>query len=657
MHVIGTAGHVDHGKSTLVHALTGIDPDRLREEKEREMTIDLGFAWLTLPNGESVGVVDVPGHRDFIENMLAGVGGIDAALFIVAADEGVMPQTREHLAILDLLGVDRGIVALTKLDMAESEEWVELVAADVSETLEGTALEGAHIIPVSARTGKGLDELTTALQEMLSQVEPRRDRGRPRLPVDRVFSISGFGTVVTGTLADGCFEVGQEVEILPQGLKARVRGLQTHKQKVERVSPGSRVAMNLTGVGKADLKRGDVVTTPGWLRPTVLVDVQLRYLPDTLRLPFDSAQGKGSGQAQRPLRHNTQIKFFSGAAETPARVRILGQETLPPGQTGWAQLRLQEPITLVKGDRFIVRRPSPPTTVGGGVVVDPNPGRRHRRFRPEVLDRLETLAQGSPAEILLQALERQGPTLVRDLLSASGLGDAAPDALAQLLNDPATSSGQGGEAVLLGPQTSIQYPVPSNQLLAARSWWLAWVEQLSSDLSAYHKQFPLRVGMGREALRSKLKLDPKVFNASLARAVTEGLIVDEGATVRLPSHEVQFSPDQQRQVDALLARFRSQPYTTPSVKESVAAVGEEVLGVLVGRGDLVQVSPEVLFLPQTYEEVVTRIRAHIEREGSITLAQTRDMLKTSRKYAQGLLEHLDETGVTKRVGDERVLRP
>ncbi len=644
MYVIGTAGHVDHGKSTLVHALTGIDPDRLREEKEREMTIDLGFAWLTLPNGEPVGVVDVPGHRDFIENMLAGVGGIDAALFVVAADEGVMPQTREHLAILDLLGVATGIVALTKLDvlgsMAESEEWVELVAADVAETLEGTALEGARVVPVSARTGQGLDELTAALQEMLAQIEPRRDRGRPRLPVDRVFSISGFGTVVTGTLTDGCFEVGQEVEILPRGLKARVRGLQTHKQKVERAMPGSRVAMNLSGIGKADLKRGDVITIPGWLRPTVLVDVQLRYLPDTLR--------QGSGQALRPLRHNTQLKFFSGAAETPARVRILGQEMLPPGETGWAQLRLQEPVTLVKGDRFIVRLPSPPATVGGGVVVDPNPGRRHRRFRPEVLARLETLAQGSPAEILLQALERKGPTPARDLLSASGLGETGPDALAQLLEE--------SQAVLLGPQTGSQYPVASCQLLAARSWWSALTERISRELSAYHKRFPLRVGMGREALRSKLKLEPKVFNASVARAADEDLVADEGATVRLPSHEVRLNPEQQKQVDALLARFRRQPHTTPSVKESIAAVGEEVLGVLVSRGDLVQVSPEVLFLPRTYEEIVARIRAHIEREESITLAQTRDMLKTSRKYAQALLEHLDETGVTKRVGDERIMR-
>ena len=660
MHVIGTAGHVDHGKSTLVHALTGIDPDRLREEKEREMTIVLGFAWLTLPNGEPVGIVDVPGHRDFIENMLAGVGGIDAALFVVAADEGVMPQTREHLAILDLLGVGTGVVALTKVDLAESEEWVELVAADVSETLAGTALEGAPIVPVSARTGQGLDELVAVLQEMLVQVEPRRDWGRPRLPVDRVFTISGFGTVVTGTLTDGCFEVGQEVKVLPRGLKARVRGLQTHKQKVERAAPGSRVAMNLSGVSKADLKRGDVVTIPGWLRPTVLVDVQLRYLPS----------------AQRPLRHNTQLKFFSGAAETMARVRLLGQDRLSPAQSGWAQLQLQEPIALVKGDRFIVRVPSPPATVGGGIVVDPHPGRKHRRLRPEVLARLETLAQGSPAEILLQALERRGPTSAREFLSTSGLGEAASEALTQLLDE--------GQAIVLGAQTSIQQPFAaarpadagaqaassnrlllrarrtpgrSNQLLAAHTWWAALVDRFSRELSAHHRQFPLRVGMGREALRSGLKLEAKVFNAGLARAAAEGLIVEEGATVRLPSHAVRLNSEQQRQVDALLARFRRQPYKTPSAKESIAAVGEEVLGVLVNRGDLVQVSPEVLFLPQTYEEMVARIRAYIEREGSITLAQARDLFGTSRKYAQGLLEHLDEVGVTKRVGDARVLAP
>ena len=349
MHVIGTAGHVDHGKSMLVKALTGIDPDRLKEEKERQMTIDLGFAWLTLPSGEQVGIVDVPGHKDFIENMLAGVGGIDAALLVVAADEGVMPQTREHLAILDLLGVKSGLVALTKVDLVDDPEWLELVEAEVEELLEGTTLAGAPIVPVSAKTGQGLPELVAELDALLQRTPPRRDLGRPRLAIDRVFSITGFGTVVTGTLVDGAFELGQEVEILPQGIKARIRGLQTHKRRIERAMPGSRVAINLAGVSKNELRRGDVVTTPGWLKPTQLVDVRLRYLAD----------------APRPLRHNATLKFFSGSAEVVARARLLDSEAIPPGEEGWVQLRLAKPVALIKGDRFIVRQPSPPLTIGG----------------------------------------------------------------------------------------------------------------------------------------------------------------------------------------------------------------------------------------------------------------------------------------------------
>lgn len=596
------------------------------------MTIDLGFAWLTLPSGEAVGIVDVPGHRDFIENMLAGVGSIDAALFVVAADEGVMPQTREHLAILDLLEVSTGVVALTKLDLAESEDWVELVIADVSETLEGTVLKDAPIIPVSARTGEGLPELVAALQDILATVEPRQDQGRARLPVDRVFSISGFGTVVTGTLIDGHIEVGQEVEVLPQGLRARVRGLQTHKQRVNQAAPGSRVAANLSGVGKADLKRGDVVTTSGWLHPTVLVDVQLRYLSD----------------AQRPLRHNTQLKLFTGAAETLARVRLLGQDTLEPGESGWAQLRLRDAVAVTKGDRFIVRIPSPPSTVGGGIVVDSNPGRRYRRFRPEVLERLETLARGTPDEILLQTIERRGPSLIRDVVSASGLAEAAPDALQHVL--------ERKQAVLLGPQSDSYPPITSRRLLVSHKWWADIVDQLSSQLAAYHRRFPLRAGMPREALRSGLKLEAKVFNGVLARAAGEGLVQEEGAFVWLSSHTVRLSSKQRDAVDELLTRFRRQPTITPSVKESIAAVGEEVLGLLTSRGDLNQVSGEVVFLPETYREMVTRIRSHIENQGSITLAQTRDLFGTSRKYAQAILEHLDEVGITKREGDARTLR-
>jgi len=337
MRVIGTAGHVDHGKSTLVLALTGIDPDRLREEKERQMTIDLGFAWLTLPGGESVGVIDVPGHIDFIKNMLAGVGGIDAALFIVAADEGVMPQTREHLAILDLLQVSAGVVALTKVDTITEEGWLELIEADLRDTLDGTCLADAPIIPVSARAGIGLDRLEQALADALASVPPRRDKGQPRLPVDRAFSVAGFGTVVTGTVSDGAFRVGDEVEIVPGGLKARIRSLQSHKRSVELGLPGSRLAINLTGIHPDQLRRGMVVTRPGNLHATPLIDVRLRLV---------AADSPLTGEALAPLRHNQAVDFFSGAAETPARVRLLDAEQIPPGGEGWAQLRLEEAVAM-----------------------------------------------------------------------------------------------------------------------------------------------------------------------------------------------------------------------------------------------------------------------------------------------------------------------
>lgn len=645
MHVIGTAGHVDHGKSALVLALTGIDPDRLREEKERGLTIDLGFAWLKLPDGEPVGIVDVPGHRDFIENMLAGVGSIDAALFVVAADESVMPQTREHLAILDLLEIDTGVIALTKVDLVESEEWLDLVVEDVIETLEGTVLEDAPLVLTSARTGQGLDELLAALQRVLAEAEPRPAHGRPRLSIDRVFTISGFGTVVTGTLVDGYLQLGQEVEIQPQGLRGRVRGLQTHKEEVERAVPGSRVAVNLSGIDKDELKRGDVVTSPGWLRATTLVDVRLRYLPDIIWSDL--------GQfAQRSLRHNTQLKFYTGAAEVMARVRLLGEEALLPGQTGFVQLELQEPVAVVKGDRYIVRLPSPPATVGGGTVVDPYPGRKHRRFRPEVVDRLETLADGSPPTILLQTLERKGPVSVRQLLEAARLGDGASEALVQLLGE--------GQAMLLaggGGQElqNIERVASVNQLVVSKTWWSKLVTRMVSELSAHHESFPLRRGMPREALRSSLHLAPKVFDAAMAQADAEGVIADEGATVRLASHTVRFTSEQRRQVEDLLARFRREPYAPPSVKESADLVGEEALNVLLKRGELVQVSEGVLFLSETYEEMVQRVKDQIQRHGGVTLAEVRDTFGSSRKYIQALLEHLDEVGVTRRVGDRRVL--
>ena len=637
MRVIGTAGHVDHGKSRLVEALTGIDPDRLKEEKEREMTIDLGFAWLTLPSGESVGIVDVPGHRDFIENMLAGVGGIDAALFVVAADEGVMPQTREHLAILHLLGVRNGVVALTKMDLIEDEEWLELVQLDVAELLEDTVLADVSVVPVSVRTKQGLPALLEELDRLLENVPPRSNLGRPRLPIDRVFTIAGFGTVVTGTLIEGSLRVGQEVEVLPQGLKARVRGLQTHKEKIERAVPGSRVAINLTGVGKDEVQRGDVVTIPGWLKSTTLVDVRLRYLDN----------------APRPLRHNAPLKFFSGSAEVMARARLLDSEAIPPGGEGWVQLRLAEPVALVRGDRFIVRQPSPGVTVGGGQVIDPHPGRRHRRFRSEVIARLATLARGSPAEILLQSLETNQPCQLRELVKRSGLAaEEAGQALQELLDS--------NQALILDSRIEkipdTQYLVASNPYLISAAGWEKLSDKLIIALRDYHRRHPLRQGMPREELKSQLRLSTKLLNEVASRAVSEGRLVDEEATLRLSEHQVKFGADQERQVQELLAAFRKNPYTTPSVADSETIVGTEVLNALIQQGKLVRVSEDVLFLRETYEEMVKRVIEHIKEKGAITVAQVRDMFAASRKYALALMEHLDERRVTRRVGDERVLR-
>ncbi len=625
MRVVGTAGHVDHGKSTLVTALTGINPDRLREEREREMTIDLGFAWLTLPDGEPISIVDVPGHEDFIKNMLAGVGGIDAALLVVAADEGVMPQTREHLAILDLLQVKSAVVALTKIDLVEDAEWLDLVREEIAEFLAGTALAGAPIVAVSARSGQGIDDLLAALQQAMEAAPPRPDRGRPRLPVDRVFTMPGFGTIVTGTLSDGTLHVGQEVEILPAGRRSRIRGLQTHKQKVDVAAPGSRVAANLVGVDVADLARGDVLAAPGLYRPSERFDARLQLLHDALR----------------PLAHNAVVDLFVGASEAQARLRLLDRDELEPGQVAWVQLETAAPVVVVARDRFIIRQPSPSATLGGGFVVDPQPGRRHRRFRPELLQRLETLAHGTPEEILLQTLERLGPVPAEALLRQAGLPrDAAAAALARL-----EEAGEVFSLAAGGPAGA----------LAGRAQWASLAARVRSLLEAYHGQHPLRPGMPREELKSRLNLEARLYGEVLQRAAGEGLVETSEATVRLPGFRPRFTPEEQRRVDSLLAAFTRNPYTPPSVAEAEAEVGPDVLAALVEQGRLVRLSDSVLLSAESYRSMLDAVLERLRRGESVTVATVRDLFGTSRKYALAFLEYLDRQRITRRTGDERVL--
>jgi selenocysteine-specific elongation factor len=632
MRVIGTAGHVDHGKSTLIESMTGINPDRLKEERERQMTIDLGFAWMELPSGEPVGIIDVPGHRDFIENMLAGIGGIDAALFVIAADEGVMPQTREHLAILDLLQINGGIVALTKIDLIEDKDWIELVEEDVRETLSGTVLEGVPIVPVSSISGEGITLLLELLDEMLIERPPRQDLGRPRLPVDRAFSIAGFGTVVTGTLSDGHLQVGEEVEILPQGLSARIRGLQTHKQKEEVALPGSRTAVNLTGVAVEDLGRGDVVAHVGDYKSTRRIDVRFRQLADV----------------SRPIKHDVEVKLFIGAAEVLARVRTLGSEEIKAGAEGWLQLETKEPIVVIRGDHYILRRPSPGETLGGGIVVDPHPDGRYKRFNEGIIKRLESLAEGDPADILYQSLAALAAAPLKEVIIHSNLEDiAAQGALQQLIlrGDLVILEGDNGE---IDPK--------SDELVTTRGYW----EQLGlitrEVLEGYHAAFPLRKGMPKEELKSRLKVSNRLFSSLIRIQVEENKLQESGPLLYQTGHEIRFSPQQEKDVESLLLKFSTSPYSPPSIKESKSEIGEDLYQALVELDVFIPVSSEVVFRREDYDQMVSEITDLLQKNETMSAAQLRDHFNTTRRYMLALLEHLDEIGITVREGDVRRLK-
>ncbi|MDD2921379.1 MAG: selenocysteine-specific translation elongation factor [Anaerolineales bacterium] len=627
MRVIGTAGHVDHGKSTLIAALTGTHPDRLKEEQAREMTIELGFGWLKLPNGEEIGIIDVPGHRDFIENMLAGIGGIDAALLVIAADEGVMPQTKEHLAILDLLQIPIGLIVLAKIDLAPDAAWLDLLEADIRETVRDTVLSDAPILRVSAKSGAGLDSLVATLAARLESTPQRLDLNRPRLPIDRVFTMSGFGAVVTGTLSDGRFSVGDEVEILPSGLTGRIRGLQTHKKKEETASIGSRTAVNISGIDAELIQRGEVVVHPNQYQATRRIDARFRLLKD----------------AALPLKHNDEVKFFVGASETIATLRLLGVDELKAGGEAWIQLELRDPVVAVRGDRYILRRPSPSETLGGGVIVDHQPKGRHKRFDENLLKSLESIAHGSPADVLLQASLALGAASIKEVIAKSRLEISdAQSALNELIEN--------------GQIVSLEKNETDGALIVALPHWNLLSEKISQTVEAYHQNFPLRRGIPREELKSKLKLSPRIFNAVIAKLIADHSLADYSVCLAKPEHRIQFAPADQNRVQGLTRKFEQNPFAPPSVKDCQSEVGEEIFNALIELGELTQVSAEVVFRKKDYDGMVEKIRAALLQNGQITLGEVRDMFGTTRKYIQALLEHLDAIGVTMRDGDARKLR-
>jgi selenocysteine-specific elongation factor len=619
--VIGTAGHVDHGKSTLVRALTGIDPDRLQEEKLREMTIDLGFAWLDLPSGRRAAIVDVPGHERFIKNMLAGVGGIDLALLIVAADEGPMPQTREHLAILDLLGIDQGVVALTKADLADGE-MIDLVREETELLLGETTLAGALVVPVSATTGAGLEELVAALDRAVAGARLAHQSGPPRLPVDRVFSVQGFGTVVTGTMLGGGFESGMETVLMPAGLPVRIRGIQAHNQRVERARAGTRAAINLAAVPVEAIARGDVLTLPGALAASTRLDCRLTLLKS----------------APAPLEQNDAVDFFSGAAERPARLTLLDAEAIEPGGSGWVQLRLGAPVAVARGDRFIVRRPSPSETIGGGVIVDPNPPRR-KRFHHETLARLELLAGGEPGDLVLQAV---GSGLVerRRLLESPPAGlerETAAETIASLLAQ--------GRLVILGED------LPGGAMLAAPESRTTLEEKALDAIGKRHREHPMQRGLPREALRRALGLDQKAFEAFVSTAALAGIIVDDDQHLRLPGFQITLDPTVRERAEAFTKALDATPYAPPSPGEY--GVDPDTLRALADLGMVVRISDTMAFAPEVYRAMVRATVRQLDEHGSITLAEFRDLVGTTRKFAQAVLEHFDQERLTRRSGDVR----
>jgi len=598
--VVGTAGHIDHGKSTLITALTGIDPDRLAEEKRRGMTIDLGFAHMTLPSGREIGIVDVPGHARFMRNMLAGAHGLDAVLLVVAADEGVMPQTREHLDVIQLLDVPRGIVVLTKADLVDAD-WLSLVTEEATK-----AAEGWPIVTVSAVTGAGLAELVGTLDDVLADAPERTDLGRPRLPIDRVFTMSGFGTVVTGTLADGSLSAGEELEVVPSGRIVRVRGLQRHNQKVETVGPGNRVAANLIGVEKSDLARGDVLARRHELHPSRRIDAKVRVL-------------QSAGQ---PLRHGADVLLHTGTAEAGARVIVLAGDEIAPGAEGWVQLYLERPIAAAAGDRFVLRVPSPAMTVAGGTFVDVSP-RKHPRHDSAVRESLVRRAEGHVLQEELSKYPR-------------GVSVAA----------------------LLKASTSPQSDVDSLRARRLGDWifsneaWRSIASRASQELEAYHRAFPLRPGMAREELRSKLGVPAASFASVVQGLVEDGRVVERNGSLAAPNHAVDLE-------DAGLVRLLDEhPFAPPSLPEAMQKTGTsiETVRALAQRGDIVRVSDDVAFSGQGFAAAVELVKEIIASDGSVTVAQLRDRMAASRRPVLALLEYLDAQHVTRRVGDARVLR-
>jgi selenocysteine-specific elongation factor len=629
--VMGTAGHIDHGKTQLIKILTGIDTDRLKEEKERGITIDLGFAHMTCDDGTEVGVIDVPGHERFVRNMLAGVGGIDLVMLVIAADEGVMPQTREHLAICQLLRIKDGLVALTKTDLVD-EDWIELVSEDAREFLKGTFLEGKPIVPVSAKTGQGIDELRRALQTLVDRVPPKQLQGKFRLPVDRVFTIRGFGTVVTGTLFSGTIRVEERVEIYPKAIEVKVRGLQVHNAGVPEAVAGQRTAINLQGIEKVELERGDVLGRPGEFAPTFMLDAVLHHLPD----------------APRPLRHRARVRLHLGTSEIMGRVILLDREELPPGEEAYVQFRLEKPATVLPRDRFVIRSYSPVQTIGGGMVLDVQPV-KHRRGEAGLTSHFQRLAESGAQEVFAHHLKQAGYQGLR-------LPEFLPrtEVSAAHLRQIAATLQQAGLVRAVGAEMGWYVHADAFDRLT---------REIRSSLETFHRRNPLKPNLSTEELRAKVQgLGERVCLLALEQLRHQGDVVVERDRVRLASHQVSLDDTRERLLNEIEGEFLAAGYQPPRVEEVFTKykVGKghdrELLQVLIDQGRAVRLKDNLVFHRSNLEKVASILVQYLRDHREITPIEFKDLLAVSRKYAIPLLEYFDSQKITIRVGDKRILR-
>ncbi|MBB6214858.1 selenocysteine-specific elongation factor [Anaerosolibacter carboniphilus] len=625
--VIGTSGHIDHGKTTLIKALTGTDTDRLKEEKKRGITIELGFAHFDLPSGRRAGIIDVPGHERFIKNMLAGVGGIDIVLLVVAADEGFMPQTQEHLNILSILEVKKGIIVLTKTDKVD-EEWLELVQEEVRQKTNGTFLESSPIIPVSSSQGIGLEKLVQLIDQLTEETEEKDMRTPFRLPVDRVFTLSGFGTVVTGTQIEGTLATDSLITIYPQDIQAKIRSIQVHGKSVNESYAGQRVAVNLAGIKVEEILRGNVLAEKNSMKSTTMLDIKLNLLKDVSRV----------------LKNRERLRFHHGTSEIFCRVVLLDREELEPGDSCYAQLRLEEYTVAKRGDHFVLRFYSPMETIGGGIILEPNP-KKHKRFKEDTLEDLKVKEEGSPEDIIDKIIKQYGNKFetIGYYATQTGMSETMIEEII-------------GNLILEG--SVIRF---SNQI-THRTYLDTVEEEIIKLLNEYHGKYPLKAGMLKEELRNKVLPHAKgrLYDSLLEHYEKNQIIKVKGNIVSAYNFEVDFTEEQEKIKNEIENIYLKAEFNPPMPEEFIKSNKDEkhnrmVFNALLDMNRLVKINDEIVFHVEHYDRAIEILKEFIQQHKEITLSQFRDCLNTTRKYALPLLEHFDQIKLTKRTGDKRIL--